>query len=147
VKAFHTIIALIQGLLIKIFPQLGYKGVINTQINIYNRLRKQAPEVPENDLLNHLIISRIKAPPRVASKEEEYAHYKPLLENPYKKLEDVIWAIIEFENIVSRREYVFNRFSKMGLSPLEALGEIENFKAQVVKEIEESIEKKVKQRS
>jgi len=147
VKAFHTIVALIQGLLLKIFPPLGYKGVITTQINIYKAFRKRKPEMSENDLLNSLIISRIEAPPRVAPKEEEYGHYRPLLENPDKTLEDVIWAIIEYENIVSREEYVFNRLSKMGSSPVEVLGEIENFKAQVVKEIEESIEKRVRKRS
>ena len=146
-KMFHMIMALIQGLLPKIFPPLGYKGVINTQINVYNRLKKHAQGISENDLLDRLIISRIEAPPRVAPKEEEYAHYTPLLENPDKILEDVIWAIVEYENILSRGEYVFNRLSRMGISPLEAIAEVENFKTRVLKEIEESIEKKVEKRS
>jgi hypothetical protein len=145
-NVLQIIIGLTQPILFKIFPFLTYKGVITKQINIYKVLKKRRPEMSENDLLNHLIISRIEAPPRVAPKEEEYEHYRPLLENPNKTLEDVIWAIIEYENIVSRGEYVFNRLSKIGLSPLEVLGEMENFKAQVVKEIEESIEKKVEKR-
>ena len=146
-KVFHMIMALIQSLLSRLFPFLTYKSVINRQIAIYNRLKRRVPEMSENDLLNRLIISRIEAPPRVTSKEEEYAHYKPLLENPSKTLEDVILAIVEYENILSRSEYVFNRLSKMGLSPIEALVEIENFKELVAEDIKESIEKKVKKRS
>lgn len=144
-KAFHTILAGIQGYLLNIFPQLGYKGVITKQINIYKALKRRKPEMSENDILNRLIISRIEAPPRVAPKEEEYEHYRPILENPNKTLEYVIWAIIEYENILSREEYIVNRLSKMGLSPDEMLVEIENFRVQVRKEIEESIKKKVKQ--
>lgn len=145
-KVFHMIMALPELLLSKLFPFLTYKSVINTQIAIYNRLKRREPGMSENDLLNHLIISRIEAPPRVTSKEEEYTHYKPLLENPNKTLVDVILAIVEYENILSRSEYVFNRLSKMGLSPLEALAEIENFKGQVAEDISESIKKKVKKR-
>lgn len=144
-KVFQIIIGLIVSLLSKIFPFTTYKGVINTQISIYNRLKSGVPEMPENDLLNHLIISRIKSRPRVASQEEEYAHYKPLLENPDKTLEDVIWAIVEYEYILSRD--VFAKASKMGLSPTEMLPEIDNFTARVAKDIKESIEKKVKKRS
>ncbi|MBA7479863.1 hypothetical protein ES707_15304 [subsurface metagenome] len=141
-KVFQIIIGLIVSLLSKIFPFTTHKGVINTQISIYNRLKSLAPEMPESDLLNRLIISRIKSRPRVAPQEEEYAHYKPLLENPDKTLEDVIWAIVEYEYILSRD--VFDKASKMGLPPTEMLPAIDNFTARVAKDIKESIEKRVK---
>ena len=146
-KVFHIIIGIIKGFLLKVFPSLGYQSVINTQISIYNRFKKHAPEMPENDILNRLIISRIKAPPRVASNislEEEYAHYTPLLENPYKTLEDVIWAIIEYENILSREEGLLNQLSKMGLSKPEILAGIDDQKAEMRRHIKESIERKVR---
>lgn len=77
-------------------------GVVDTQISIYNRLKKTMPELSENDILNALILSRIKAPLGPASKEEEYAHYKPLLDNSNKTLEDVIWEIIFIEYLETR---------------------------------------------
>ncbi|HEX74042.1 MAG TPA: hypothetical protein G4N93_02715 [Dehalococcoidia bacterium] len=146
-KVFHIIMGIIKGFLLKVSPSLGYEGVINTQINIYNRLRKRAPEMPENDLLNRVIISRIRALPRVASEEEEYAHYRPLVKNPYKTLEDVIWAIVDYEYILSREEHIFNQFSQMGLSEPQILTAIDDQKAQMRAYVEESIENKVKKRS
>ena len=87
----------------RIFSKLfGYMGVVDTQISIYNRLKKAMPELSENDILNKLILSRIKAPLGIASKEEEYAHYEPLLDNSNKTLEDVIWEIIFFEYLKTR---------------------------------------------
>ena len=127
--------------LLKILSSLGYLGVINTQISIYNRLRKRAPKMSENELLNRLITSRIEAPPRVASKEEEYAYYKPLLENPNKTLEEVIWVIVGFEFIQSRVEELFAQGYKMGLSTTEIARNIEAFKAQIKNDIRESIKK------
>lgn len=144
-KVFHIIRGLIVLLLYKLFPFATHKGIINTQISIYNRLKRRAPRMPENDLLNRLIISRLESRPRVASREEEYAHYKPLLENPNKTLEDVIWTIVEYEYIQCRD--VVDQASKMGLSPTEVLAEMHNFKSQIAKDIKESIEKKVKKRS
>jgi len=145
--AFNILRELPKAVWCKAFPLFSHKGIINAQIRVYNKLRKWAPEMSENELLNHLIISRIETWPRVAAKEVEYAHYTPLLERPGKKLEDVIWAIIEWECILSRQEYVFNRLSKMGLSPSEVSEEIERFRWQVMGDTEESIEKKVKKRS
>lgn len=77
-------------------------GVVDTQISIYNRLKKAMPELSENDILNKLILSRIKAPLGSASKKEEYSHYEPLLDNSNKTLEDVIWEIIFFEYLKTR---------------------------------------------
>ena len=128
----------------KISPLFSYKGTINTQINLYKKLKKLHPEASENELLNHLLISRIESWPRRAPKEVEYAHYTPLLSNTNKRLEDVIWAIIEWECILSREEYVFNRLSKMGLSPWQVSEEVERFRWRVIGDIEESIGKKLK---
>ena len=134
----------IKAFLLKIFSPLGYQGVINTQISVYNRLKKRAPEMPENELLNHLITSRIKAQPKVTSEEEEYADYAPILEKPNKTLEDVIWAIVVYEFIQSRREELFARGYKMGLSTEEIFKQIEDFKARIERDIKEGIKKKVK---
>jgi hypothetical protein len=136
----------IKASLLKIFSSLGYQGVINTQISIYNRLKKRAPETSENDLLNQLIISRIEAPPRAAPKEEKYAYYTPLLENPNKILEDVIWAIVGYEFIQSRIKELFAQGYKMGLSTEEICRHIEDFKTQIKSDIKESIKRKVKKK-
>ena len=104
---FEKIYYFFQGILIKIFPSLGYKGVVDTQIKVYNKLKRKYPKALENDLLNSLIISRIKALPRVTSKkEEEYNHYESLLNNPDKTLEYVIWEIVNYEYLESRRAFL-----------------------------------------
>lgn len=103
----------------------GYKGIVVTQINLYNLAKRVAPpELSEDDLLNELIVSRIKTMLRPAAREKEYIHYRPLLENPHKTLKDVIRAIVEYEVPRVRRN-------------VDKLLEVENY-------IEESIEKKVK---
>ncbi len=92
-----------KGIIKKIFSKaFGYMGVVDTQISIYNRLKKAIPELSENEILNKLLLSRIKTLPRIALKEEEQAHYKPLLDNSNKTLEDVIWEIIFFEYLKNR---------------------------------------------
>jgi len=111
----------IKDFLLKIFG--GYKGIVVTQINLYNRGKRVAPESAENDLLNELTISRIRTELRVAAREQEYIHYRPLLENPHKTLKDVIRAIVEYE------------YGVMGKEVNER--EVKNY-------IEEGIEKKVK---
>jgi len=113
--------ASIKDILLNIFG--GYKGIVLTQISLYNKGKRVARELPEDDLLNELIISRIKTQLRVAAREQEYIHYRPLLENPHKTLEDVIWAMVEYE------------YGVMGKEVNEL--EVKNY-------IEESIEKKVK---
>jgi len=137
-------VSFIKSFLSKMFSPFGYQGVINTQISIYNRLKRRAPQMPENELLNHLTNSRIRSIPRVASKEEEYAHYTLLLENSHKTLEDVIWAIVGYEFIQSRREELFAQGYKMGLSTEEIFKQIGDFQARIKIDIKESIKKKVK---
>jgi hypothetical protein len=143
-QAFNIIRELPKAVWCKAFPLFSHKGIINAQIRGYNKLKKTVPDMSENDLLNLLIISRVETWPRAAPKEVEYAHYAPLLEYPHKGLEDVIWAIVEWECILSRQEYVFNRLSKMGLSPWEVSEEIRRFRLQVIEDIQENIQKKIK---
>ncbi len=140
---FQMVIGLIKGLLVKIFPFLTHKGVINTQISIYNKMKRYAPEATENDILNQLILSRIKSMPRVASKEEEYKHYESLLDDPNKTLPQVIYAIVEYEYILSRAEDIANRSYEMGVSMSDGLSMLEDFENQVKQDIAESINKRV----
>jgi len=106
---FEKIYYFFLGILTKLFPSLDYKGVVDTQIAVYNKLKRKYPKALENDLLNSLIISRIKAPPRVASEEQEYAHYKSLLNDSDKTLEDVIWEIVNYEYLESRKDFLEKR--------------------------------------
>jgi hypothetical protein len=135
----HITKGLINAFLLKIFPSLGPKGVVDTQITVYKRLKKKFPTASENDLLNSLIISRIKAPLSPTSSQEEYAHYELILQNPDKTLRDVIWTIVEYEYILSREEDVFNQFSKMSFSPTFVLTEMNDEKARWRRYIKESI--------
>lgn len=115
---------LIYALFIKVIPGLDYKGVVNTEIKIYLKIKKAMPQLTENDILNHLIITRVEAPPSVAKKEEEYAYYEPILKRNSKSLEDVIWAIVEYEFILSREKELFQKLSTMGASNQEFNSEI-----------------------
>jgi hypothetical protein len=111
------------NILRKIFLKtFGYIGVVDTQVNIYNVLKQRMSQKSEDEILNFLIISRIKAPPRVAKKEED--HYKPILENSNKTIEEVIWRIVKYEFFESRidqlkrkipSEYLDEKMKKMEL--------------------------------
>jgi hypothetical protein len=136
-----SIKGLLSALLIKMFPSLGYRGAVNTQITIYNRLRAKFPNAAENDLLNSLIMSRIKSFPAMTSTEKEHIHYRPLLQNPNKKLYDVIWAIIEYENILSREDDIQAQFVRMELPQTLVAVEMDSQKEIWKTYIKESIEK------
>jgi len=89
-----------------LLKEFGYMGVVDTQISIYNKLKKEMPELSENEILNKLIFSRIQAVPIISSEEEEYTYYKPLLQNSLKDLELVIIYIVNYEFIESRKEEI-----------------------------------------
>ena len=139
----HITKGLINAFLLKIFPSLGPKGVVDTQISVYNRLKRKFPTASENDILNSLVMSRVKAPPRVAPLQEEYVHYKLLLQNLDKTLEDVIWAIVEYEYILSREKDIFNQFSKMSFSPTFVLAEMNDEKVRWRRYIKENIKENI----
>ena len=143
-RILYSIKWLLIGLLMKIFPSLSYKSAVNTQITIYNRLKKKFPNASEYDLLNSLIMSRIESFPAMTSKEKEHIHYRPLLENPNKTLYDVIWAIIEYENIISRKDDIQAQFGQMKLSETFVDAEMDYQKEVWKTYIKESIEKKAK---
>lgn len=126
-------IALLKGLLLRVFPSMGPKGVINTQIAVYQRLKRKFPTASENDLLNSLIISRLNAPFSPSTSQEECAHYEPILQDSNKTLEDVIWAIVEYEHILSREEKLNRELSKIGASPAAIVEELEKWR-QYIKE-------------
>ncbi len=139
--------SIIKAISKKLFGWAGYQGVINTQISIYNRLRKQAPHMSENERLNYIINSRMRAMPKVGSDEDkEYQEYKyqEMIKNNRKTLEDVIWEIVGYEFIQSRRVELFSRGYKMGLSTEDIGKKISQFQDQIQFDIKETIRKKVK---
>ena len=136
---FRFLKGLVLAFLIRIFPGLSYKGVVDTLIKCYLRARRAKPEMSEDEVLNLLIRTRVEAPPRVATKEQELTHYEPLLQKVNKSLEEVIFAVVEYEHISSRTEELFHQLSTMNFSPDEILKEIENQKAQAREYIRERI--------
>lgn len=131
------IAALLKGLLVKIFPSLGPKGVVDTQIAVYKRLKKKFPTASENDLLNSLIISRIKAPLSPTTFQEEYAQYETLLQDPNKTLKDVVWSIVEYEYLLSRGEELYHQLAGIGVEPLVVVEELEKWLKYVDERIKE----------
>ncbi len=144
-KVFHVFMGLIQTLILKIFPFLGYEGVINTQINIYKRIKRVAPQdISENEILNYLIDSRIRSLPRIASQESEIAYYLPMIENAIKTLEEVVWSIVEYEYFLSREDKVINKLQRTGIPPEEITIEIEKLKEKPRMYLRRKIDKEIK---
>jgi hypothetical protein len=117
-----------------------YLDVIKTQISAYNRLKKYNPGMPENELLNKVIISRMRAWPRIGSKEQNQTYYAQFLESPNKALEDVIWAIIDYEFILSRAQEAIIKGQQMGLTVDEIARAWRDFETSVKHEIREALE-------
>ena len=134
--------SLLMGILLKIIPPISYKDTVNTQITIYNRLKKKFPKASENDLLNSLIMSRIKAIPRVNSLSGEFDYYTFLLEKSNKNIQEVIWEIVNYENFESRKQKAYNKFSRMNFSEKDILIMIDRWK----KDCQEYIDKRIKQK-
>lgn len=125
-----------------LFPSIGPKGVIDTQITMYKRLKAKFPSADENDILNSLIMSRVNAPMGPSTKSEELVHYESLLQSTSKTLEDVIGAIIEYEYILSRGEELHKQLANIGAPPIDVAEEIEKWFVYIkekVKEIKEII--------
>ena len=80
-----------------------YKEAVNAQIEKYNKLKGK---LSEQEILNHLITTRITACSD-KEKEEAQAAYGYLIDDEKKTLEDVIKAIVKyeyFESAVGRKE-------------------------------------------
>lgn len=123
--------------------QIGdYRDVIKTQVSVYNTLKSHKPDMSENELLNGVIISRMRAVPRVGKKKEEQAHYAPLLKRSDKTLEDVIWAIIDYEYILSRAQESIIKGQELGLTIDEIGRTWRDFETSVRQEIRELLEQR-----
>jgi len=127
---------IVVGMLGRILPFLTYKGVVNTQIALYKKIKSREPETPENDLLNILLVSRIESLPRITTRKQEYRHYESLLRSSEKTLKDVIWAIIEYEYILSRQEHLLGQAVEIGSPQEEILACIDTFETNVKSYIE-----------
>ena len=127
---------LLKGLLLKIFPSFGPKGLIDTQISVYKRLKKKFPKAAENDIINSLIMSRINTPLSPSTKHEERLHYDSILQNTNKKLEDVIWAIFEYENVLSREAELNLQLQKINAQPAEIEQEYQKWKKYIMECVE-----------
>ena len=124
-----------------VMPQLGhYRDVIKTQVSAYKTLKNCKPTTPEDELLNQVIMSRMRALPRIAAKEEEQAYYAPLLERSDKTLEEVIWAIVGFEYVISRRQNAMIKGQELGLTIDEVGGLQRDFETSVRQEIREILQ-------
>ncbi len=121
-----------------------YESVISTQMGIYHSLRTRRPEMAEDDVLNKLITSRIASWPSAAPDEQE--HYDPLLGNPDKTLEDVIWAIVEYEFILSRAEEAVTMGKSLGLTTEQIAGHLRDFEENARNIIREGIREETKTR-
>jgi len=126
----------LKGLLLKIFPSFGPKGLIDTQISVYKRLKKKFPKAAENDILNSLIMSRINTPLSPSTKHEERLHYDSILQNTNKKLEEVIWAMFEYENILSREAELNLQLQKINAQPAEIAQEYQKWKKYIMECVE-----------
>ncbi len=132
--------ALIRSLLLQLFPSRGPRGVIDTQIVMYKRLKAKFLSADKNDVLNSLIMSRVNTSTSPLIKSEERVHYESLLQSTSKTLEDVIGAIVEYEHILSRGEKLHQQLADIGASPKDVEKEIEKWFAYLkekVKEVEE----------
>ena len=103
------------------------------------------PESQDNELLNKLIASRINAFPKVGADEQEY--YEPLLGNPNKSLEDVIYAMIHYEYILSRASEAITKGQEMGLTSDQITELWGDFGEKVRNDIRVSIRKVVANKS
>lgn len=127
---FYAIAGIFKAIMLKLFPALGYKGVVNTQIDIYN-VHKSKGKMSEQEILNYLILTRINA--SWGEKEEAEKAYGYLLNEDSKTLKDVIKAIINYEYFES-----FESKAKISEIPPNHMRELEKMK----KEYLEYIEKK-----
>ena len=97
------------------------------------------PELSEDEVLNKLISSRIRSIPKAGSDEKEY--YEPLLGNPSKSLEDVIYAMIYYEYILSRASEAITKGQEVGLTSNQITELWGDFGEQVRNDISVSIRK------
>lgn len=118
----------LKGLLLKIFPFFGYKGVVSQQIRIYKRLKKA--DYPEDAILNIILDARRKFSSRDAGAD---SYYQDLIAMSDKTLESVIMAIVEWEYLSNMRSYEIR--DKHNIPPEF----IESFRKEMFKYIHEKV--------
>lgn len=103
--------------------KFSYKATIDTQIDLYKKLKLQKPSIEEGEILNELINSRIRTESMLPefSRQDPKAFYSEVLRDKEKTLGDVILSIVYFEFVESRKG------SLKGLGPEDRL----NFMAKV----------------
>lgn len=138
-KILKIILAFFKGLILRVFPSMSPRGVIDTQITVYRRLKNKFNTASENDILNSLIMSRINAPMSSSTASEESIHYEPLLQNLNKTLEDVIWTIVEYEYILSRGEQLHQELAGIGAQPSAIAEELQEWRNYIKKSIKENV--------
>lgn len=95
-----NILGFLKGLLLKIFPFLGYKGVVSQQIRIYKKFKRE--DYPEDAILNIILDARKKFSSRDVGAD---SYYQDLMTMQDKTLESVIMAIVEWEYLSNMRAY------------------------------------------
>ena len=90
--------------------KFSYKATVDTQIDLYKKLKLQKPSIEEGEILNELINSRIRTEsmlPEFSRQDPKafYAEYNSKYpRNKEITLRDVIVSIVYFEFVVSRRD-------------------------------------------
>ena len=86
--------------------KFSYKATVDTQIDLYKKLKLQKPSIEEGEILNELINSRIRTESMLPefSRQDPKAFYSEVLRDKEKTLGDVILSIVYFEFVVSRRD-------------------------------------------
>lgn len=82
-----------QSIITSIFSGLGYKGVVNTQISLYKKIRA-SKEASEDEIICYLLSSRLEVSNNDIGAE---SYYQELLKMPNKNLEWAIVSILEWE--------------------------------------------------
>ena len=131
------ITALFKAILIKLFPSLSYKGVVNKQIKLYQRSINKG--VPEQDALNQLLDSRrraLKITNSVVSNTQDLGaneYYQDLIMLPNKTLAQTIKAIVEWEYLYNMKSYELRNKNRIPPS------NVDDFKNEVSKYIESKV--------
>lgn len=113
-KTIKSLVGLLKGLLLKIFPFLGYRGVVNQQIRIYKKFKKT--NFSEDDILNIILESRRKFTHDIGSD----SYYQELISIPNKNLEQSIMAILEWEYLSNMRAYKIRGENNIPLEFIES---------------------------
>lgn len=120
------ITGLFKAILIRLFPSLSYKGVVDAQIKFYKRQIEKGAS--EQDALNELLDSRSAISDDFDKGANEY--YQDVKMLPNKTLAQTIKAIVEWEYLYNMKSYELR--AKNRIPP----GYVDEFKNEISKYIE-----------